>query len=111
MDAEIEVLDGVVEGELVEVSPQGVLERARHVVANPRVQGAAAATAGMMVGAATMALMRRAGTAAAVRNASSSPVGPSQAGWPGGPTIGPIAPGTYIVRVRALGAAPQQQSQ
>jgi hypothetical protein len=36
MDAEIEVLDGVVEGELVEVSPQGVLERARHVVANPR---------------------------------------------------------------------------
>jgi hypothetical protein len=113
MDAEIEVVEGVVEGELVEAPRSGVLERARQVVANPRVQGAAAATAGMVVAGATMALMRRAGTAAAIRGASPNPVGPSQAGWPGGPTIGPIAPGTYIVRVRALGGGPppQQQSQ
>ena len=113
MDAEIEVVEGVVEGELVPAPRQGVLERARGVVASPRVQGAAAATAGVVVGAATMALMRRAGTSAALRNASSSPVGPSTVGWPAGPTIGPIAPGTYIVRVRALGGGlpPQSQSQ
>ena len=112
MDAEIEVVDGVVEGELVPAPRSGVLERARNVVASPRVQGAAAATAGMVVAGATLALMRRAGGAAALRNASPHPVGPSQAGWPGGPTIGPIAPGTYIVRVRALGGQPpQQQSQ
>ncbi len=112
MDAEIEVVEGVVEGELVAIPRQGVLERARNAVASPRVQGAAAATAGVVVGAATMALMRRAGTAAAFRNASPNPVGPSSAGWPGGPTIGPIAPGTYIVRVRAIGGLPpQQQSQ
>jgi hypothetical protein len=111
MDAEIEVVDGVVEGELVELPRPGVLERARTVVASPRVQGAAAATAGMVVGAATLALMRRAGTAAAFRNASPNPVGPASAGWPG-PTIGPIAPGTYIIRVRSIsGGPPQQQSQ
>jgi hypothetical protein len=112
MDAEIEVVDGVVEGELVEVEHGGLLERARSVVANPRVQGAAAATAGLMAGAATMALMRRAGAISALRNANPSPVGPTTVGWPAGPTIGPIAPGTYIVRVRALGSIPpQQQSQ
>jgi hypothetical protein len=113
MDAEIEVVEGVVEGELVEVPRPGVLERARNVVASPRVQGAAATAAGVVVGAATMALMRRAGGgAAALRNVSPNPVGPSSAGWPGGPTIGPIAPGTYVVRVRAIGGLPpQQQSQ
>jgi hypothetical protein len=113
MDAEIEVVDGVIEGHLVEAPRQGVLERARGVVSSPRVQGAAAATAGMVVAGATMALLRRAGGPGAVRNASPHPVGPSQAGWPGGPTIGPIAPGTYLVRVRAVsgGFGPQQQSQ
>ena len=113
MDAEIEVVEGVVEGELIEAPrPAGVLERARNVVASPRVQGAAATAAGVVVGAATMALMRRAGTAAAFRNASPNPVGPAQAGWPGGPTIGPIAPGTYIVRERAIGGLPPKpQSQ
>jgi hypothetical protein len=109
MDAEIEVLDGVLEGELVTSERGGLLERARGVVANPRVQGAAAATAGLMAGAATMALMRRAGVASALRNASPNPVGPSTVGWPAGPTIGPIAPGTYIVRVRAINLPPQQQ--
>ena len=85
----------------------GERSRARGVAANPRVQGAAAATAGLMAGAATMALMRRAGLAATLRNASSSPVGPSTVGWPAGPTIGPIAPGTYVVRVRAINLPPQ----
>jgi hypothetical protein len=112
MDAEIEVVEGVVEGELVEAPRSGVLERARSVVTSPRVQGAAATAAGVMVGAATMALMRRAGGGVLPRNVSPNPVGPSSAGWPGGPTIGPIAPGTYIVRVRAIGGLPpQQQSQ
>lgn len=113
MDAEIEVVDGVVEAELAQTSRPGMLERARDVVASPRVQGAAAAATGMVVAGATMALLRRAGGAAALRNASPNPVGPSSAGWPGGPTIGPIAPGTYIVRVRAVsgGFGPQQQSQ
>jgi hypothetical protein len=109
MDAEIEVVDGVVEAELAEAPGGGLLERARSVAANPRVQGAAAATAGLMAGAATMALLRRAGATAALRGASPHPVGPSTVGWPAGPTIGPIAPGTYIVRVRAVGMAPQQQ--
>jgi hypothetical protein len=113
MDAEIEVVDGVVEGELVESGRPGLIERARGAVTDPRVQGAAAATAGMMVGAATMALMKRAGLASAVRNASPNPVGPSSVAWPAGPTVGPIAPGTYIVRVRAVGGQlpPQRQSQ
>ncbi len=111
MDAEIEVVDGVVEGELVVAPRSGMLERARSVVASPRVQGAAAATAGMVVAGATMALMRRAGTAAAVRHASPNAVGPSTVGWPAGPTIGPIAPGTYLVRVRVLNQPPQRQSQ
>jgi len=113
MDAEIEVVEGVVEGELVESAHPSLIERARGLVADPRIQGAAAATAGLMVGAATLALMKRAGLAAAVRSANPGPVGPSTVAWPAGPTIGPIAPGTYIVRVRAISGPlpPQQQRQ
>jgi hypothetical protein len=111
MDAEIEIVDGTVEGELVESERRGLLERARHVVTNPRVQGAAAATAGMVVGATTLALMKRAGAVGAVRRVNPGPIGPSNVSWPAGPTIGPIAPGTYVVRVRAIGVPPQSQSQ
>ena len=103
MDAEIEVVDGVVEADIVP-RPEGALRRrVRTLAANPGLQAGAAATAGMLVGAATMTLLRRAGAPTRV---SDRPVGPSQARWPG-PTIGPIAPGTYIVRVRAIGLPPQ----
>ncbi len=111
MDAEIEILDGVIEEGMERSERPGLVERARNVVADPRVQGAAAATAGVVVGATTWALMKRAGGAAASRRVGSGPVGPSTVSWPPGPTIGPIAPGTYIVRVRAIGVPPQQQSQ
>lgn len=104
MDAEIEVVDGVVETDIVPHQAGGLRRRMRTLAASPRLQAGAAATAGMLVGAATMTLLRRA-AAAAPAPISEHPVGPSQAHWPG-PTVGPIAPGTYIVRVRAISLPP-----
>jgi hypothetical protein len=110
MDAELEVVDGelVVEGDLTPVLADGksrVLDRVRSVAASPRVQGAAAATAGFVAGAATLALLRRAGAAPAPGPGPGGAVGPA---GPSGPRIMPLPvyAGTYVVHVRVLNPRP-----
>ncbi|WP_249010251.1 hypothetical protein [Conexibacter sp. DBS9H8] len=108
MDADLEIVDAEVVEELEPAGgPGGLLRRTRAVAANPRVQGALAATAGMLAGATALALVRRVGAVSPVGpQPGSGDLGrPSDPGRPG-PGRPLMTPGTYIVHVRAVRVVP-----
>lgn len=85
----------IVEGELVRAEPPRGLERVRAAVTSPRVQAAASAATGFVVGATTFALMKR----FAGGQAETAP-------QPWAPSDPLIRPGTYLVHIRLITPRP-----